>query len=327
MCLAASPGGHLSELEFVVPALARQDTVLVTVASAHASSVFPHMRKRFIHRIERNPADFLVNSLQSALILLQERPDVVISTGAGDVVPLMMIAASLGIAVVFLESVARVHTPSLTGRLVKRWTNLILIPWPELRHAYPRGISVAPLMRPARETFTLPPDPSVLVLTGTGPRGFERLLRGIDQLVLSHVLPGRVFAQIGSATYLPQNYQYQPFLPHDELMSRLQACDLVITHDGAGSIRESLSAAKPIIVVPHQPGTDEIAYRSSAELARHLARLGWVLIAEDPTVIPILMREFSETRAVSIDSNRPDVASVLREFLASLENRTHPPPT
>lgn len=322
VCLASSPGGHLSELEAFVPGLEGREMFLVTVATTHSFSVFPGIRKRFVRRIERNPIDFLWNAFQAAAILIAEKPGVVVTTGAGDVVPLVLISASLGIPVVFIESVSRVRTPSLTGRIVRRWVDLIILPWPSLLKAYPKGIPVAPLLHPGMPLGKIPPDPSILVLTGTGPRGFDRLIREIDRLVREKKLSGRVFAQIGSATYLPKSYAYERFLPHARLMEILQSCDLVITHDGAGSIRESLLAEKPTIVVPHRPGTDEIVYRSSAELAHHLAILGWITLVENPADLPSVLSSTKARKTPSSSDAGRDAAGVLREFLHSLGSRS-----
>ncbi len=318
VCLTASPGGHVSELEMLAGSTSTEDTFLVTVETPQTRSVFPGIRRRFVHKIERNPANFLLNAAEAFRILVSERPDVVVSTGAGDAVPLMLLSACLGIPVVFVESIARVLKPSTTGRAVRRWVDLTIIPWASLQTAYPRGVSVACMVHAARPNHSFPGSPSIVVLTGTGPRGYNRLLREVDRLVSRKQLTGLVYAQIGASTYVPRNYAYVRFLPHDELVKVVESSDVVITHCGAGSICESLEAGKPTIVVPRDPRFGEVLYNSRAELAKHLESLQWVTIAEHPTDIPEAIERARRAVPSPPPSGGPHASEVLDGFLNSL---------
>jgi UDP-N-acetylglucosamine:LPS N-acetylglucosamine transferase len=319
VCLASSPGGHLAELQTLAGGLEGVDQLLVTVESPHTRSVFRNVRKRFVVRVERNPAKLVLNVLQALSVLIDESPDVVISTGAGDVVPLMLLAAGLGIPVVFAESVARVNKPSVTGRLVRRWVDLTIVPWPSLRQAYPRAVCVAPMVSPGKSVRSLPPSPSIIILTGTGPRGFDRLVREVDHLVREGKLTGRVYAQIGASTYTPEHYGYDRFLPHDRLLEAIQASDLVVTHCGAGSIRESLDAGKVTIVVPRNPRAGEVLYQGGADLAKYLASLGWVTLVENPADIPKAIANQQYTAPSAPPVSEPHASHVLTGFLRSLQ--------
>ena len=56
-------------------------------------------------------------------ILRNERPDCVISTGAGIAVPFLLLGRVLGMKTVYIESFARKNNLSLTGKLVYRLVN------------------------------------------------------------------------------------------------------------------------------------------------------------------------------------------------------------
>src|SRR5574337_2042590 len=118
LCLASSSGGHLAEMQQFVDGLGGCEMFLVTVASPHSKSMLAGIPRCYIRRIERNPVNLVVNSYEAMRFLLHNRPEVVISTGSGDMLPLMLIAAARGIPLVFIESLARVAKPSLTGRIV-----------------------------------------------------------------------------------------------------------------------------------------------------------------------------------------------------------------
>ena len=280
VCMIATLGGHLAQLELLQPASHGHDAYLVSVSSDHALQAMPGMRRYMVRQILRNPALLLINSIQSLRIILRERPQVVITTGAGDALPTVFLCALLGCVVVLVESFARVSRASLFGRLVRHWCDVVLYQWPELRWDYPTGIQVAPLFQFAEAPHPLQPSPTVLVLTGTHSRGFERLLIAIDNLVEAGVLPARIQAQVGQSTYVPRTFPSFRFTSHERLMGMIESADVVITHDGSASIGEALSRGKRTIVVPRRPN-EEASYKSDQQLARHLASLGWVTLVDD----------------------------------------------
>ncbi|TNE92712.1 MAG: UDP-N-acetylglucosamine--LPS N-acetylglucosamine transferase [Deltaproteobacteria bacterium] len=70
-------------------------------------------------------------------ILAAEQPDVLVSAGAGVAVPFFLAARTLGIPTVFIEVYDRIHTPTLTGRLVAPMATRVLVQWPEQQAFYP----------------------------------------------------------------------------------------------------------------------------------------------------------------------------------------------
>lgn len=286
VCMIATLGGHLAQLECILPALDGNDRYLVTIRSPHADSVFPGTARYYVRQILRNPANLVVNFLQSLRLLLHHRPDVVVTTGAGDALPTAILAAALGVRVIFIESFARVHHPSLFGRLIHRWADFVLIQWPGLRISYRNAILVSPVFGSASGAGAPPPthslDDRILVLTGTHTRGFERLLKSIDEQVEIGKLRAIVRAQIGHSEYVPRSLSWFRFLPHDALVNEIREADVVVTHDGAASIGEAISLGKRTIVVPRKRTEGEVSYESGQELARELAERGVVEVVDDP---------------------------------------------
>jgi beta-1,4-N-acetylglucosaminyltransferase len=68
----------------------------------------------------------------SFIYLLLFRPRIVISCGTGLTVPIFYAARTIGIKTVFIESIARVESLSITGRLLLGKTNLFIVQWREL---------------------------------------------------------------------------------------------------------------------------------------------------------------------------------------------------
>jgi UDP-N-acetylglucosamine:LPS N-acetylglucosamine transferase len=62
-------------------------------------------------------------------VIRDRDPDVILSTGAGVAVPFFWIGRLLGRRCVFVESLARVDTLSLTGRLVYPFADEFFVQW------------------------------------------------------------------------------------------------------------------------------------------------------------------------------------------------------
>ena len=321
VCLTATSGGHLSQLEAIRQSLGQYSLYLVTIQSPHSQSSFPGVERRYVRRIVRNPVNLLLNFLKSLSIIIRESPNAVVSTGAGETIPTMLLARALGVPVVFVESMARVHHPSLTGRLVRLWTDLIVVQWSSLQSAYPHCACAIPLFRPSLQQKAIPATPRIVVLTGSGTRGFNRLLSAVDSLVERGGLPRNVFAQIGNSSYTPRNFPYVRFAPHSQMLQVIENSDVVVTHDGSGAFGEALSAGRPTLVLPRRRSAGELTYRSTGELAQRLAQLGWITLISDPYRIPAAIAEYPTGQAHGKAIEGPTVGAILGDFLRQLERR------
>ncbi len=133
ICLACSAGGHLAELLQVKAAFRGHDTFFITFLREDSKSL---KNAYFIEDPKRNPLLLIKTIFQSCSILKKEKPDVIISTGAGVAVPACYLAKLMGKRVIFLESFCRVKTPSLSGKLVYPIADVFLVQWKEMLSKY-----------------------------------------------------------------------------------------------------------------------------------------------------------------------------------------------
>jgi len=68
----------------------------------------------------------------SIFYLLLFRPRIIISCGTGLTVPIFYAARALRVKTVFIESMSRVESLSMTGRMLRGKTDLFVVQWPEL---------------------------------------------------------------------------------------------------------------------------------------------------------------------------------------------------
>ncbi len=136
--IVCSVGGHFTEVMQLAPLL-RDHEVTLVVNDEVALPDFPF---RAIYRIchaERD-ARVLLNVVEAARIMKFEKPDVILSTGAGPAVPFAFLARLTGCSrVLFVESASAVTRPTLTGRLVYHVADRFFYQWPELERFFPRG--------------------------------------------------------------------------------------------------------------------------------------------------------------------------------------------
>ncbi len=134
--LAFSPGGHYVESMQILEALEDDEVYFV---SPYAPTTKDLKNIFFI----TDTADIglipsmIINIFLSFKILLKIRPDIIISTGAEIVVPLCYIAKLFfGIKILFIETFARIITPSWTGRMIYPIADVFLVQWKEIQRLY-----------------------------------------------------------------------------------------------------------------------------------------------------------------------------------------------
>ena len=145
VCFAASSGGHLAELMLLRPLMERYDSVLVTEKTAYETDV-GGIRRRYLVQVNRRELTCLprlaINALRSLGIILRERPDVVVCTGVLATVPMCLLCKLFGKKLVYIESYAKVRTPTLTGKLLYPLADRFYVQWRELLEFYPKAVYI-----------------------------------------------------------------------------------------------------------------------------------------------------------------------------------------
>jgi UDP-N-acetylglucosamine:LPS N-acetylglucosamine transferase len=134
ICLACSAGGHLTELLQIKKAFEGYEHFFVTFK--REDTINFKERVYFAEDPKRNFFKLLKNVVQSVRILLKEKPDVIITTGAGVVVPLCYLGKLLGAKIIYIESFARIDSASFSGKLIYPIADLFFVQWRHLLGKY-----------------------------------------------------------------------------------------------------------------------------------------------------------------------------------------------
>ncbi len=128
----ASGGGHWVQLLRLRPAFEGHDVTFVTVDARYRGEVAPHRFHAVTDATRWNKLKLLWMATQLLRILVRERPDVVISTGAAPGYVALRLGRMLGARTVWIDSIANVEQLSLSGRRIGPHADLWLTQWPHL---------------------------------------------------------------------------------------------------------------------------------------------------------------------------------------------------
>jgi UDP-N-acetylglucosamine:LPS N-acetylglucosamine transferase len=132
----ASSGGHWVELRRLRPAWSGCNVVYVTTSDVrHEETLQDEPAPAFYSVVEASrweKVKLVKQLLQIAAILLKERPQVIISTGAAPGYFALRIGKLLGAKTVWVDSIANAEELSLSGRKVCSYADLWLTQWEHL---------------------------------------------------------------------------------------------------------------------------------------------------------------------------------------------------
>ena len=145
VCIVSSCGGHLTEVRRLKSKYGLYDHFYVL----NDKAILPQDMKGKTYFITHSERDwrFFINLFEALRILWRERPDVILSTGAGPVVPFAIIGRFFfRVRVIFIETITQVDTPSLSGRIMYRLAHRFFYQWKTLKPFFPKGEFGGPLL-------------------------------------------------------------------------------------------------------------------------------------------------------------------------------------
>jgi UDP-N-acetylglucosamine:LPS N-acetylglucosamine transferase len=138
--LVASSGGHLLELLQLADLWPAERRHWVTFDTDDAKSLLADDITTWAHHpTNRNLPNLARNFRLAVRMVSRRKVQAIVTTGAGIAVPFVVVGRLRGIKVVYIESMARITAPSLTGRLVYLFASTFIIQWPELEQVFKRA--------------------------------------------------------------------------------------------------------------------------------------------------------------------------------------------
>lgn len=143
ICFIASTGGHLDQLMMLRPIMDKYSSFVVTEKTKY-KAIKNINKVYYLFQVNRYEIiwifKLLLNAIISMYIFILERPDVVISTGALATIPMCILAKIFRKKIIFIESFAKISSPTLTGKLIYKFADEFYVQWEEMLNIYPKAI-------------------------------------------------------------------------------------------------------------------------------------------------------------------------------------------
>lgn len=138
--LISSTGGHFNAMRKLQPFWSKYECCWVTFKTTSTESTLDGENVYWAYGpTNRNLINLLCNLYLAHKIIKKEKPEFVMSTGAGVAVPFIILAKLYGIKTAFIESFSRVQELSLSARLTLPFTDSLYVQWEELASKYPKA--------------------------------------------------------------------------------------------------------------------------------------------------------------------------------------------
>lgn len=143
ICFASSSGGHYEQLMMLKPLMKKYDSFVVTESTQYNSKI-KNEKTYYLCQVNRQENKFILsmifNTFKSFRILMKEKPDLVVCTGVLATIPLCLLIKIMGKKLVYIESFAKVSSPTKTGKLLYNFADQFYVQWESMLKVYPNAI-------------------------------------------------------------------------------------------------------------------------------------------------------------------------------------------
>ncbi len=315
----ASGGGHLDLLRAVAGRLrAPHDAIWLTTpgrgldslraAGAVAEPLTP---------IDQDTADArsAARSVATgARAAWRARPELIVTSGAGLVVPFVAVARGLGARVLFAETMARVGDASRAAKVLGRLSEQVAVQWPESALSLPGATVTSPLLLEHVTGGTPPHGVGTYVSFGTHHGDFSRLLDVVLRAVERDVLPRPVLIQRGW-TRPPRRdvpeVEVVDWLTGAEVQAALASSAVVVAQAAAGIAAATLAQGRRPLLLARLQGHGEHVDDHQQQIAAKLDELGLAVALEGD----ITRSDVERSRSAIVRPESFDAHSALPELV------------
>lgn len=144
ICLISSSGGHFEQL-LMLKKLEENYNVFITTEKTKYNKNDKKIN-HYVMQVNRKEPLFILKMgfifIKSLFIYLIEKPDVIISTGVLAAIPMMFIGHFFKKKVIYIESFAKINSPTMTGNLIynKHIADRFYVQWESMKEFYPDAI-------------------------------------------------------------------------------------------------------------------------------------------------------------------------------------------
>lgn len=283
----------------------------------------------------------VVGIVQSFVLLVRLKPQVVFAKGGYVCLPVGIAAHVLRIPLVIHDSDTRA---GLTNKVLSRWATRIGTGAPLQNYSYPKEISKyvgVPInaafhpftdeeQRAAKKSLGMSDLKKPLVVVTGGGLGAKSINDAIvavapellkDGIALFHITGKKHYEAVKRVAPKHADYHLVPFVYKDQAIT-LGAADIVVARGSATFLQELAALRKPVIVIPAEHLSDQVKNAQVFEEAEAALVLSNQTVVKRPTVlteaIKLLVDEPAEASHIAAQLNtfaRPNAAVDVAELI------------
>jgi UDP-N-acetylglucosamine--N-acetylmuramyl-(pentapeptide) pyrophosphoryl-undecaprenol N-acetylglucosamine transferase len=333
LCLAASGGGHVRQILDLEPlwrdfprVFVTEDTALgKSIATLQTTAFVPHfaLGQARLGSPFRMLATALKSMVVSARIVFSNRPDVVITTGAGSQLFIVVWARLTGARIILIDSFARFNKPSAFARLAGPLAHVRVAQAAESARHWPGAFMFDPFRR---LDGPRPAKKAQLFATVGATLPFPRLVDIVAEANRRGAIPEDVLIQTGTGGARPEGMETVETLPFDVVQETLRDADIVICHGGTGSLITALKAGCRVIAVPRRFALGEHYDDHQAEIVSAFHARGLLEIADTADELVAALARVRTREPVRATTDPSALIEFLRTYIASSQRKLVAPP-
>lgn len=327
IALSASGGGHFRQLLDLKALWSRyphffisEDTVLArSIAKQEEMEFVPHfaLGQSRLGKLGTMLRMALTSVTASFRIVWRRRPDIVITTGAGSQIFVVLWARLTGGKVVLIDSFARFRAPSKFARIAGKLAHLRIAQSNECGKNWGSAQVFDPL-RMAEATDHAPKE-DLLFATVGAILPFDRLCQHIVALKAKGHIPENVILQTGctEVTYpvIPGLSVVQE-LPFDQVQEILRRASIVVSHAGTGSLVTALGNGCRTVAIPRRVEHNDSYDNHQVEIAENFAARGLIQMAEDEATLAAALDRARTSVACRVEMDHSELVAFLDNWLS-----------
>ncbi len=254
-----------------------QEMAKVGVEYRHISTIKYDRHHKFISFLKLPALIFSIS--QSIQILKQFRPNIVVTFGSYNAVPVAIAAYCLHIPFVTHE---QTQTMGFANRLLVRWASVKAISYESTKSAYGDNSTIVTgnIVRkdiwvpPTKPPFECNQNKPILFITG-GNQGSQAIIDAIMPMLDSWNNQYQLVIQYGKTSFaadkLPNGIYCKPWFSAQETAWLFHHAHLVISRGGANTVAELMVAGTPAVIIPLPNTTGDEQTKNAEILARNTA--------------------------------------------------------
>lgn len=157
----------------------------------------------------------------------------------------------------------------------------------------------------------------ILVTLGTQDKGFERLLKEIDNLIKKELITDKVIVQAGHTKYESKNMEIFDFKSQKELDKLRKEADLIISHAGVGSILDSLKYGKKVIGVARLKNYGEHTNDHQLQILEKFSNDGYIIKAQSVDKLYDAIEKSKNFEVKKYKSNVNNMIKIIDNYISN----------